>query len=57
MDRFLTLTVFTTVVEKGSFVRAAESLDLSPAAVTEHVQALERRLKSKLLHRTTGAFR
>jgi len=53
MDRFLTLTVFTTVVEKGSFVRAAESLDLSPAAVTEHVQALERRLKSKLLHRTT----
>jgi len=41
------------VVEKGSFVRAAESLELSPAAVTEHVQVLERRLNSKLLHRTT----
>jgi LysR family transcriptional regulator for bpeEF and oprC len=53
MDRFLTLTIFTTVVEKGSFVRAAAALDLSPATVTEHVQALEKRLKTKLLHRTT----
>lgn len=53
MDRFLALTIFTRVVEKGSFVRAATSLDLAPATVTEHVQALERRLKTRLLHRTT----
>jgi LysR family transcriptional regulator, regulator for bpeEF and oprC len=53
MDRFLALTIFTRVVEKGSFVRAAASLDLAPATVTEHMQALERRVKTKLLHRTT----
>ncbi len=53
MDRFLAMTIFTRVVEKKSFVRAAESLDLSPAAVTGHVKALERRLNSKLLQRTT----
>jgi LysR family transcriptional regulator for bpeEF and oprC len=53
MDRLLTLEVFTAVVEKGSFVSAARTLDLSPASVTEHIQALEKRLKTKLLHRTT----
>ena len=53
MDRLLTLEVFTAVVEKGSFVAAARALDLSPASVTEHIQALERRLKTKLLNRTT----
>lgn len=53
MDRLLTLEVFVAVVEKGSFVAAARTLDLSPASVTEHVQALEKRLKTKLLNRTT----
>jgi LysR family transcriptional regulator for bpeEF and oprC len=53
MDRLLTLEVFTAVVDKGSFVAAARALDLSPASVTEHIQALEKRLKTKLLHRTT----
>jgi LysR family transcriptional regulator for bpeEF and oprC len=53
MDRLLTLEVFAAVVDQGSFVAAARSLDLSPASVTEHVQALEKRLKTKLLHRTT----
>lgn len=53
MDRFLALTVFAKVVEKGSFVRAAEDLGLSPASVTEHVQSLERHLKTRLLNRTT----
>lgn len=53
MDRLLTLEVFTSVVDKGSFVAAARALELSPASVTEHIQALEKRLKTKLLHRTT----
>jgi LysR family transcriptional regulator for bpeEF and oprC len=53
MDRLLTLEVFTTVVDRGSFVAAARALDLSPASVTEHIQELERRLKTKLLNRTT----
>ena len=53
MDRLLTLEVFTAVVDKGSFVAAARALDLSPASVTEHIQELEKRLKTKLLNRTT----
>ena len=53
MDRLLTLEVFTAVVDHGSFVAAARALDLSPASVTEHIQALEKRLKTKLLNRTT----
>ena len=53
MDRILALTVFCKVVEKGSFVRAAEELDLAPATVTENVQALEKHLKTRLLNRTT----
>jgi LysR family transcriptional regulator for bpeEF and oprC len=53
MDRLLTLEVFAAVVDKGSFVAAARALDLSPASVTEHIQELEKRLKTKLLNRTT----
>jgi LysR family transcriptional regulator for bpeEF and oprC len=53
MDRFLALTVFTKVVEAGSFSAAARVMDLSPASVTEQVQALERHLKTRLLNRTT----
>ena len=53
MDRLLTLEVFACVVEKGSFAAAARALELSPASVTEHVQALEKRLKTRLLNRTT----
>jgi DNA-binding transcriptional LysR family regulator len=53
MARFTQLSVFTKVVESGSFVGAARALDIAPATVTAHVQALERRLKTKLLQRTT----
>lgn len=53
MDRLLSLEVFTAVVDQGSFVAAARTLELSPASVTEHIQALEKRLKTKLLNRTT----
>lgn len=53
MDRFLTLTVFAKVVERGSFASAADDLDLSPASVSGHVKALEARLKTRLLNRTT----
>ncbi|MCD6040420.1 MAG: transcriptional regulator [Burkholderiales bacterium] len=49
----MTLEVFAAVVDQGSFVAAARALDLSPASVTEHIQALEKRLKTKLLNRTT----
>lgn len=53
MDRFLEMQTFNTVVETGSFVRAADALHLSKAAVSRHVVELERRLGIRLLHRTT----
>lgn len=45
--------MFTSVVEAGSFVRAAEQLGLSKAAVSLQLAALESRLEVRLLHRTT----
>ena len=53
MDRLLSLEVFTAVVDRGSFAAAARALELSRASVTEHIQALEKRLKTKLINRTT----
>ncbi|WP_304639702.1 LysR family transcriptional regulator [Pseudomonas sp.] len=53
MDRALEMQVFCTVVEKGSFVGAAEPLEMSKAAISRYVSALEERLGARLLHRTT----
>jgi len=53
MDRFLEMQSFNAVVEAGSFVGAADALDLSKAAVSRHVVELENRLGARLLHRTT----
>jgi DNA-binding transcriptional LysR family regulator len=41
------------VVEAGTFTRAADSLQMPKGTVTKHVQALEERLRVKLLNRTT----
>lgn len=53
MDRFQEMQTFRAVVDAGSFVRAAEALGQSKAAVSRHVEALERRLGARLLQRTT----
>ncbi len=53
MDRFQEMRAFTTVVEAGSFVRAAELLEVSKTAVSRLVADLEARLGTRLLHRTT----
>ncbi|WP_115718816.1 LysR family transcriptional regulator [Gallaecimonas mangrovi] len=53
MNRDLEMRVFVAVVEAGSFVAASEGLRMSKAAVSRHVEALERRLGARLLHRTT----
>jgi LysR family transcriptional regulator for bpeEF and oprC len=53
MDRLQSMEVFRWVVDLGSFSRAADRLDLSRAAVTAHVAALENRLGVRLLNRTT----
>jgi LysR family transcriptional regulator for bpeEF and oprC len=53
MDRFDTMLAFTRVVELNSFTKAAVSLNLPKATVSAQVLALEKRLRVKLLHRTT----
>jgi DNA-binding transcriptional LysR family regulator len=53
MDRFHAITTFAKVVETGSFVRAAELLDVSVSAVSRHVAELEEHLDARLLNRTT----
>lgn len=53
MDQIQAMRVFVRVVEAGTFTRAADSLSLPKATVTKHVQALEARLRVKLLNRTT----
>jgi DNA-binding transcriptional LysR family regulator len=53
MDRFLEMQTFAAVVDAGSFVKAAEALGLSKAAMSRHVSELETRLGVRLLQRTT----
>jgi DNA-binding transcriptional LysR family regulator len=53
MDRILAIQAFIRVVETGSFVRAAEKLDLSTTSTSRLVGELETRLGTRLLHRTT----
>lgn len=53
MDRLQAMRVFTTVVETGSFARAAEQLHLSATAASRHVAELEKHLGAQLLQRST----
>lgn len=53
MDTLLSMKVFRQVVESGSFVAAAERIDLSTAMTSKHVMNLERNLGVRLLNRTS----
>lgn len=53
MDRLRAFEVFVTVVSRGSFARAADALDTSPANVTRYVNELEAHLGTRLLNRTS----
>ena len=53
MDRFESMRTFAKVVETGSFAGAAARLHVSAGTVSEHVKALEERLGTRLLNRTT----
>ncbi|AAM42977.1 MULTISPECIES: LysR family transcriptional regulator [Xanthomonas] len=53
MDRFDAMQAFARVVESGSFTKAADTLQISRATVTQLVQQLEARLRVTLLNRTT----
>jgi DNA-binding transcriptional LysR family regulator len=53
VDTLTSLKAFRQVVESGSFVAAAERLDLSNAMVSKHVMSLEQRLGVRLLNRNS----
>ena len=53
MDKFQEMRAFVAVIDAGSFVRAADALDLSKTAVSRLIGDLESRLGTRLLHRTT----
>jgi DNA-binding transcriptional LysR family regulator len=53
MDTLMSIKVFRTVVELGSFVAAAERLDLSTAMVSRHVMHIEQRIGVRLLNRNS----
>lgn len=53
MDRLASMATFVKVVDLGSFAAAAAALAISPQMVAKHVGALEARLGTRLLNRTT----
>jgi len=53
MDQLLAMKVFVRVADRGSFARAADELDISRAATSGHVAALEKHLGARLFNRTT----
>jgi DNA-binding transcriptional LysR family regulator len=53
MDRFTEMQAFVAVADAGSFVKAADTLEISKAAISRYVAELESRLGVRLLHRTT----
>ncbi len=53
MDRFIEMQTFCAVVDAGSFVKAADVLDMSKTAASRYVGNLEERLGVRLLQRTT----
>lgn len=57
MDQVHLMNVFVAVGEEEGFAAAARRLDLSPAAVTRAIAALEEQLGVKLLLRTTRNVR
>lgn len=53
MDHLGAIRTFIEIADQGSLTKAAETLDLSRAMVSRHLDGLERWLGTRLLHRTT----
>jgi len=53
MDKIDTMRAFSSVVQEGSFSKAADKLKLSPQLVSKYVSQLEAHLQTRLLNRTT----
>ena len=48
MDTLVSMKVFRQVVEAGSFVAAAERMNMSAAMASKHVMHLEQQLGARL---------
>jgi DNA-binding transcriptional LysR family regulator len=53
MDKFRELSTFVDVADRGSFAAAAAEEGVTPAIVGRRIDALEKRLGARLLHRST----
>ncbi len=53
MDKIKQIEAFVTVVDKGTLARAALEKGVTPVMLGRRIDALEKRLGVKLLHRTT----
>lgn len=53
MDKLKQIEAFVDVVEKGSLARAALEQNITPVMLGRRIDALEKRLGVKLMHRTT----
>jgi DNA-binding transcriptional LysR family regulator len=53
MDRLAGMKVFVKAAELGSFAAVADALEMSPQMVAKHIAALESRLGTALINRTT----
>jgi len=53
MNSIAELMVFAAVVEAGSFVKAADQLELTPSGISRKISRFEERLQVRLFNRTT----
>jgi DNA-binding transcriptional LysR family regulator len=53
MDRFKEITSFVGAADKGSFAAAAMEEGVTPVVIGRRIDALEKRLGARLLHRST----
>ncbi len=53
MDQFAAMRAFVSVVEAGTFTRAADLLRVPKPTLTKQIQQLEAHLRTRLLNRTT----
>ncbi|CAH6794213.1 LysR family transcriptional regulator [Vibrio chagasii] len=56
MDKYRNMQLFCTVVDRGSFSKAAKALGITPAIVGRHIAAMEESLGFRLLNRTTRSM-
>ncbi len=54
MDRITQLTAFVQTIDRGSQAAAGRAIGVTPAMVGRYITALENRLGTRLLHRTTA---